>query len=117
MKIAMHDVGQTRLRSRLVVGGALGARWQPQVLPHCSNDKRGAKMKPKPAATESRQNYWRVAIVEDHLLQRRRTEQLLGSQRRLRVVHSCETMPEFLAWFKGEEVGNRPHLLIMDLMV
>lgn len=71
----------------------------------------------KPSPTERESDYWRVAIVEDHLLQRRRTEQLVGSQEGLRVVHSCETMPEFLAWFRSAEVRHRPHLLVLDLMV
>jgi DNA-binding NarL/FixJ family response regulator len=74
-------------------------------------------MNPTATATEPGQGYWRVAIVEDHLLQRRRTEQLIAHQDGLRVVHSCETMPEFLAWLKSADVRHRPHLLVLDLMV
>lgn len=61
--------------------------------------------------------YWRVAIVEDHLLQRRRTEELLGGEDGLRVVHSCESMPQFLSWLSSTTVMERPHLLVLDLMV
>lgn len=61
--------------------------------------------------------YWRVAIVEDHLLQRQRTEELLGAEDGLRVVHSCETMPQFLNWLSTTNVRERPHLLVLDLMV
>ncbi|SDZ57026.1 response regulator [Herbiconiux ginsengi] len=57
-----------------------------------------------------------MAIVEDHLLQRKRTEELVGSQAGLRVVHGSETMPEFLAWLKTAERAGWPHLLILDLM-
>jgi DNA-binding NarL/FixJ family response regulator len=67
--------------------------------------------------SSSRSGHWRVAIVEDHLLQRRRTEQLLDAQRGLRVVCSCETLPEFLAWLRVVEKTERPHLLVLDLMV
>lgn len=60
---------------------------------------------------------WKVAIVEDHLLQRRRTAQLLNSQQGLKVVHACETMPEFMTWLSTSEPAQRPHLLVLDLMV
>lgn len=66
--------------------------------------------------TESSQP-WRIAVVEDHLLQRRRTEQILGSQVGMQIVRSCETFPEFLRWWKVADVRQRPHLLILDLMV
>lgn len=66
---------------------------------------------------EQEPGYWRVAIVEDHLLQRRRTEELLGSQGGLRVVHSCENLPQFISWLGDAEVRHRPHLLVLDLMV
>jgi DNA-binding NarL/FixJ family response regulator len=60
---------------------------------------------------------WRVAIVEDHLLQRRRTEELINSHARLSVVHSGETMPEFLSWLNSADRQQLPHLLVLDLMV
>lgn len=67
--------------------------------------------------SEQAPDYWRVAIVEDHLLQRRRTEQLLGAEDGLRIVHSCESMPQFLGWLSTTSVRERPHLLVLDLMV
>jgi len=60
---------------------------------------------------------WRIAIVEDHLLQRKRTEQILGGLHNVQIVRSCETFPEFLRWWKVADVRRRPHLLILDLMV
>lgn len=60
---------------------------------------------------------WRVAVVEDHLLQRRRTEELLHGQGAFRVVHSAETLPDFIAWLRRAPVEERPHLLILDLTV
>lgn len=61
--------------------------------------------------------YWRVAIVEDHLLQRRRTEELLVSDGSIRVVHSCESLAELMAWLPSTDARTRPHLVILDLMV
>lgn len=58
-----------------------------------------------------------MAIVEDHLLQRKRTEELLASQADLRVVHSCESLPDLLAWLKTAKPMQRPHLLVLDLVV
>lgn len=60
---------------------------------------------------------WNVAVVEDHLLQRKRTEELVAAQPGLRTVWSGETLPEFVAW--AEDIGetDRPHLLLLDLMV
>jgi len=69
------------------------------------------------ANTDSRQYQWRIAIVEDHLLQRKSTEALIGAQAGLRVVWSGETLPEFEAWLATVPDGKRPQLLILDLMV
>lgn len=55
----------------------------------------------------------RVAVVEDHVLQRKRIEDLLSGQGFV-VVHSCETLPEFMEWLVGNE---QPDLLVLDLMV
>ncbi|MFI5427074.1 response regulator [Aeromicrobium sp. UC242_57] len=66
---------------------------------------------------EEARAFWRVAIVEDHLLQRRRTEELLRAQEGLRIAHSCETLPQFLGWLRTATVRDRPHLLVLDLMV
>ncbi|WP_134322104.1 response regulator transcription factor [Cumulibacter soli] len=58
----------------------------------------------------------RVAIVEDHLLQRLRTTELLESQADLQVVHVCDTQAEFLQWLRVAPPHQRPHLLILDLV-
>lgn len=58
----------------------------------------------------------RVAIVEDHMLQRKRTEELMR-QRGYRVVFSGESTPEFVAWVRSAPRKVRPHLLVLDLMV
>lgn len=67
--------------------------------------------------TAASPGYWRIAIVEDHLLQRRRTEELLGSQDGLSVVFSCETVPQLMAWLSTTAPRTRPHLVTLDLMV
>lgn len=64
-----------------------------------------------------RANAWRIAVVEDHLLQRKRTEELLRAQGSFRVVHSAETLPEFVEWLAPQRSEDRPHLLILDLVV
>jgi len=58
-----------------------------------------------------------VAVVEDHLLQRKRTEELIAAQPGLRVVWSGETLPAFLNWLDGAAAEDRPQLLMLDLMV
>jgi len=71
-----------------------------------------------PERGEAARPYQRnVAVVEDHLLQRKRTEELVAAQPGLRTVWSGETLPEFLAWVKGVADADRPHLLLLDLMV
>lgn len=60
---------------------------------------------------------WRVAVVEDHLLQRLRTESLVDAQRGMRVVASVETLPELIVWLRRTDVSSRPHLVILDLVV
>ncbi|WP_161605521.1 response regulator [Pimelobacter simplex] len=60
---------------------------------------------------------WRIAVVEDHLLQRKRTEELLHAQSGLSVVWSGETFPQFTAWLDDAPESRRPHLLVLDLMV
>ncbi|GAB2648721.1 response regulator transcription factor [Prescottella soli] len=59
---------------------------------------------------------FRVAIVEDHRLQRLRTEELLNSAG-LELVFSGETALEFLEWSRSVTRNERPHLLVLDLMV
>lgn len=58
----------------------------------------------------------RVAIVEDHTMQRKRTEELLGSTGEFEVVFSGVTSLDFLAWSKSVSLEQRPHLLVLDLM-
>ncbi|MCW2295515.1 response regulator [Rhodococcus erythropolis] len=64
----------------------------------------------------ARTSRFRVAVVEDHRLQRVRTEELLNSSG-LELVFSGETAPEFLAWSRSVPRNERPHLLVLDLMV
>ena len=59
----------------------------------------------------------RVAVVEDHLLQRARTEELLRDDGAFEIVFSGESAPEFMEWVRVAPIGERPHLLILDLMV
>jgi len=66
---------------------------------------------------EPDQPFWRVAIIEDHLLQRKRTEDLVNAQDGLRVVRSCETLPEFVEWLQRSDPRIRPQLVILDLIV
>ncbi|HWL45506.1 MAG TPA: response regulator transcription factor [Ilumatobacter sp.] len=60
---------------------------------------------------------YRIAVVEDHLLQRRRTEELIRSQSDFTIVFSGETVPEFVEWLRHHSAGGYPHLLVLDLLV
>lgn len=59
----------------------------------------------------------RVAIVEDHILQRARTEELLRSEGSFEIVFSGESAPDFDDWVRAAPASERPHLLVLDLMV
>lgn len=59
----------------------------------------------------------RIAIVEDHLLQRVRTEEMLVGAGRYDVVFRGESLPEFARWSESVPREQRPHLLLLDLMV
>lgn len=61
--------------------------------------------------------FWRIALVEDHVLQRERTQQVLESAGDLRVVGAFDTLPEFVAWQDRVDPRRRPHLLLLDLVV
>lgn len=61
--------------------------------------------------------YWRVAIVEDHVLQRERTEQVMTTRAGFRVVFSGSTLTEFITWLRGADPRRRPQLLVLDLLV
>lgn len=58
-----------------------------------------------------------MALVEDHLFQRNRTESLVDAQPGLKVVWSGETLPDFTAWLASAAPAQRPHLLLLDLRV
>lgn len=60
---------------------------------------------------------WRIALVEDHVLQRQRTQELLTQQSGLQVVASCATLPEFVQWLRHAPRHQHPHLLVLDLSV
>lgn len=68
-------------------------------------------------ASQDEPGYWRVAIVEDHLLQRQRTQEILDRQTGMRVVRTDDSLPDFLAWLQGSSPVERPHLLVLDLVV
>ena len=70
-----------------------------------------------PGERGARRYEWRVAIVEDHMMQRKRTEELVTAQPGLRVVWTGDTLPDFLAWVGTAPENVRPHLLVLDLMV
>ena len=70
-----------------------------------------------PAERGARRYEWRVAIVEDHMMQRKRTEELVTAQAGLQVVWSGDTLPDFLGWVGTAPDQLRPHLLVLDLMV
>jgi DNA-binding NarL/FixJ family response regulator len=78
---------------------------------------RGRRATDAPDGARSRAFRWRVALVEDHLLQRRRAEDLVGAQSGLDVVWSGETLPDLLTWLETVGDGRRPHLVLLDLMV
>lgn len=59
----------------------------------------------------------RVAIVEDHVLQRERTESLITSTQGFALAHSAHSLPDFVAWAKSVPREVRPHVLILDLMI
>ncbi len=60
---------------------------------------------------------WRIAVVEDHRLQRMRTVELLDAQAGLRVVHTCESLEQLLQWLPLAHPTTRPHLVLLDLLV
>ncbi len=64
-----------------------------------------------------RQFTWRIAVVEDHLLQRRAMVDLLCAQSGVRSVWDGESLPQFLEWLDVRSAGGRPHLLVLDLHV
>lgn len=67
--------------------------------------------------SHARSRTYRIAIVEDHLLQRKRTEELLSAQGDFEVVFSGESTPEFMTWLRHSRMDRHPHLLILDLLI
>ena len=59
----------------------------------------------------------RIAIIEDHLLQRRYAERLLAAQPDMQVVYSGPTLPQFMEWFAAAPQQERPELIVLDLTV
>lgn len=51
------------------------------------------------------------------MLQRRRTEEIIGSEADLVVVATCSTLPEFSQWLEHAPDHQRPDLVILDLSV
>lgn len=62
-------------------------------------------------------DYWRIAVVEDHLLQRARTIELVNGAPGLRVSGAFETFPDFVRHYRATDRRERAHLLILDLLV
>lgn len=60
---------------------------------------------------------WRIAVVEDHVLQRNRTEELLNGQGSFQVVFTGEALPELVSWLKTTTTDQRPHVVLLDLVV
>ena len=66
---------------------------------------------------ESAEGVLNVAIVEDHALQRERTEEVLRTIDGVRVVCRVENLPVFLGWLQRAHLSELPHLLVLDLSV
>lgn len=60
---------------------------------------------------------FRVAVVEDHLLQRRATEEVVASDPGLHLVWSGPTVGAFRAWLHEQDTRPTPHLVLLDLLV
>lgn len=60
---------------------------------------------------------WRIAVVEDHALQRRHTEQLLNAEQDFHVVFSGESTSDMLRWIRSVDRTEWPQLLVLDLMI
>lgn len=59
----------------------------------------------------------RIAVIEDHLLQRRYTTALINAQSDMDVVYDGEDLPSFMAWLNTIDRFSRPNLVLLDLMV
>lgn len=59
----------------------------------------------------------RVAVIEDHLLQRKFVVGLIESQHDMRVVFSGEELPQLAQWLATASPASRPDLVLLDLTV
>ncbi len=59
----------------------------------------------------------RIAIVEDHLLQRKYATSLISRQQDMTVVFAGESLPEFISWLRASPEPRLPALLLLDLVV
>ena len=59
----------------------------------------------------------RIAIIEDHVLQRRYAERLIASQPDFVVTYSGPTLPGFVSWLSSAPAPEVPDLLVLDLTV
>lgn len=59
----------------------------------------------------------RIAIVEDHLLQRKYATSLISRQQDMTVVFAGESLPEFMNRLGERPAPRLPDLLLLDLMV
>ncbi|MEI3847068.1 MULTISPECIES: response regulator transcription factor [unclassified Microbacterium] len=60
---------------------------------------------------------FRVAVVEDHLLQRKYATALINAQSDMTVAYDGEDLPSFVSWVGEQPPFSRPALLLLDLMV
>ncbi len=60
---------------------------------------------------------YRIAVVEDHLLQRRYATALIKAQPDMTVVYDGDDLPSFEAWLQSADRLSKPHLALLDLMV
>ena len=62
-----------------------------------------------------KQRVRRAAVVEESVMQRARSVQLLQGELGLEVVHFCSSLRSFLAWMQNTDRMRWPHLLVLDL--
>lgn len=60
---------------------------------------------------------WRVAVVEDHLLQRQATESIIDDDPLLTLAWSGPTIGAFWTWLRDRTPSEVPHLVLLDLLV
>lgn len=57
----------------------------------------------------------RAAVVEEAVMQRTRSAQLLTQELRLDVVHVGGSLRNFMSWLQSTDRSRWPHLLVIDL--